>query len=162
MPPAMPVVAEDGHPAIQLPRNFILPLRHGLISLLVIAVLGMQASTFITGSKVWPFLAYCMYAKAKKPSTIHTTVKATLDDGREIDIDDQFIGLEYFAWRNLYLIPLRQNKEDVGIKLADRIEAKTGGTVQRIEVRIEKYDIIDGELYEDVELRLVPLEGSGS
>ena len=56
--------------------------QHGIISIVIVLVLGAQASTFVTGTKVWPFMAYAMYADAKQ-SVTRFSVEATLANGRD-------------------------------------------------------------------------------
>jgi len=36
------------------------------ISTVIVVVITMQASTFLIGTKVWPFMAYCMYSNSVK------------------------------------------------------------------------------------------------
>ena len=68
-----------------------------IISIFIVLIIGMQVSTFITGTKVWPFMAYCMYAKVFYPPLLTRKHELTgiTAEGEQVAIDHEAVGLDY-------------------------------------------------------------------
>lgn len=98
------------------------------IYLVIAAVLGMQLSTFRTGTKVWPFMAYCMYAESwPKAEAWQRSLFAELADGQSAELTPELFGLHYYGWDRHVLNPLADDQpESVGeaIKLVQKVIAK--------------------------------------
>jgi hypothetical protein len=91
------------------------------LSVLIVAVIAMQASTFRFGTRVWPFMAYCMYAASIPPGPIETvthTVVGVTAGGNEITIEPKDAGLAYWAFRDQFLKPMNRGEGDAAGELA--------------------------------------------
>ena len=120
-------------------------IRHWLISALIVAVLGMQASTFVTGTKIWPFMAYAMYADAKR-SVTRFEVIAELDNGTTVPVDEQMMGIRYFAWRDHYVYAFQRGGRDPVPRVVRRVEAHTGLKLRRLQMHTVDHQIVDGAI----------------
>ena len=137
------------------------PARHPVISLFILAVIGLQAGTFLYASRFWPFMIYSMYRDSEKPRPIfqwkrrviartasgaklellHTPEMHTfaiLEGPAEEGIDP--LGLNSFAIRKLYLNPMMDGETDAARRLADRINLRRpGDPVVEILVESQKF-----------------------
>ncbi|MEX0653765.1 MAG: hypothetical protein WD534_10450 [Phycisphaeraceae bacterium] len=117
-----------------------------LTSTVIVAVLGMQASTFITGTWAWPFMAYCMYAQPRYgASAITTQVVAVFGDGRELVVDSNTAGLPWHAWHKQYERPMMDGDEQAANDAAARIASLHGGVVQTLRLTVTRHRITDEE-----------------
>ncbi|MFA9477659.1 hypothetical protein ACERK3_05055 [Phycisphaerales bacterium AB-hyl4] len=117
------------------------------ISMFVVGVLAMQASTFVTGTRVWPFMAYCMYTQVSygTPSTVVISVTAMLDDGSEMRIDSEAAGLTWHGWYRNFERPMMAGDEQVAREAAERIASLHGVTVRSMRVDVTRYNILPDE-----------------
>ena len=124
----------------------------------------MQASTFVTGTKVWPWMAYCMYAHPRygTPSTRRTHIYAIYEDGKEMEVTPDFMNLGWFAWKDKIRNPLFADKPKPIRESVDRIEAAPDSEGRRkvVEIRlhITKYKLIDGERVTDSSIKHITQE----
>ena len=110
-------------------------------SVVIIIVLGMQASTFVTGTKVWPFMAYAMYAVPRKPMARQWWVKAEMADGREMKVSPETMGVRFFAWDARYVKPLKRKKRPEGVPAVfDRVAEIAGERPVRLIVTWERHE----------------------
>ena len=121
-----------------------MPKAHRWLSLVIVACLVMQLSTFVTGSKIWPFMAYCMYAYARDapPRTSAITASAVLADGRKVVLTPEKMGLSFFAWNDHFMKPL-VNHGETGVvpEMRERAADRLGEPVEAIEVDVIVYRI---------------------
>jgi hypothetical protein len=114
------------------------------LSALILVVIGLQASTFVTGTKIWPFMAYCMYSDSHGPGTIaaskYRTVAQTAS-GETLDVNVELTGLLFFALKERYLSPLRQGDIAAARNLADRINRRRQDPVVAFRVETERYEM---------------------
>jgi len=124
-----------------------LPLKKAVATVILLACLAAQASTVVTGTKVWPFMAYCMYADSwpAPPTSRRRSVVAVFDDGSIQTIDPNSVGLNSFIWDRHYIRPLTKGEPGAMQIVADRIEKFNDHKVVRIEMHTEVHQIIDGE-----------------
>lgn len=136
--------------------------RHMLISGGIVACLAMQASTFVTGTRIWPFMAYCMYAQPRKPppSTAKIDLWADLADGRREQITPQRIGLSFFSLNDHHIKPMRNGKTEPAAQLAQRIEARLGAPVWALVMEVHTYRILDDVLHHTQQNITFHFEGS--
>lgn len=124
-----------------------MPKVHRWLSLVIIACLAMQLSTFVTGSKIWPFMAYCMYAYARTapPRTTVVTASAVLADGGEVELSPEKVGLSFFAWNDHFLKPLgTRDDQSMVPEMLERAEHRLGKPVEAIALNVVIYRI-EGE-----------------
>jgi hypothetical protein len=134
--------------------------RHWLISSFIVVILGLQASTFVTGTKIWPFMAYAMYADAKDSVTLFQ-VEAQLADGRSVPVDQAMIGVKYFAWRDHYLYAFGRGQFDRVPEAVQRIEARTGQRVRRLDLHCVDHRIVAGAVRTEDKTVTLFAESSG-
>ncbi len=122
-----------------------LGLKKTASTLIVVVCLGMQASTFVTGTKVWPFMAYCMYAYSwgEPVTSRQRKVVAVFDDGSTQTVNPKTIGVNSFIWERHYIREMTSGEPGAVRKTADRIERFTDLKVVRIELHTDVHQIID-------------------
>jgi len=130
----------------------VLP-QHRVISLLILVVVGLQASTFVTGTKIWPFMAYCMYSDSRGPGPIaaarYRTIAKTAS-GKELDVNAELTGLLFFALKEHYLTPIRHGDRAVARQLADRINRNRNDPVVAFRFETKRFEITpDGIISSD-------------
>jgi hypothetical protein len=121
-----------------------------------VLVVGLQALTFVTGSLVWPFFAYCMYSKAitiKSTQGLGRKVFATLDDGSTIRLDYNDVGIGKNVWKQ----DLTRDIEtpEVIERLRRAVRANTGREITGLEMHVVNNRLKDGVVYTDVNIRQI-------
>lgn len=133
--------------------SFTLPrsVARGLVSLVVVVVLGTQAvaALGLTPGPVekspflWPFLDYPMYSTAhyEGEGIPRYRVVGTTADGREMEIDRETLGTDFWIFRNAFLFSFRypgmRDELPPGVEL---FETRHG--VRLIAVRLENRPLV--------------------
>ena len=123
-----------------------LSMKKASATVIVLVCLGAQASTALTGTKVWPFMAYCMYAESwgAPVTSRQRRVVAVFDDGSTQTISPKSVGVNSFIWERHYIRPLTSGEPGAMRTAAERIERFNDGRVVRIELHTDVHQIIDG------------------
>ncbi|UCF32886.1 MAG: hypothetical protein JSV78_11195 [Phycisphaerales bacterium] len=134
--------------------------RHILISLLILLLVGLQASTFVTGTKVWPFMAYCMYSHCYGAQDIQagkSTLYAVSAFGEAFEVNEKTVGLAFHAWKERFYQPLKRREPRAAQRLAERLAA--GGRAPIVSFRLETrlYTITDRGIVEETRIQTIPV-----
>lgn len=103
-------------------------------------------STFLVGSKIWPFMAYCMYTKSSGPESVRTEKSRVIGltlSGKEIEVDEELIGLNFFAYNGLYLRHMQRGREWAARQLAERLNSRRQDPIVSLRVETVEYRIVD-------------------
>ncbi len=128
-----------------MPRSpYILPLvLLGSVLAGQLAVTGAGVVAKLRGhtyhATMWPFVDYPMYSRSSGPPVRTTAVQllATLGDGEEAVVDQEMMGLNFFAWRfhiveRLVAEPLSGEAAAADPKLAALIEEHRAEALDRV------------------------------
>jgi hypothetical protein len=139
-----------------------MPRKHVFISLLIVAVIGLQLNTFLVGSKYWPFMVYSMYRHSFRPGPIRGFKQrffCMTEAGKELEVDlkvtpsalfglfrrgqpsEASVGVNSFAFYKLYLDPMRHGDSSATQRLADRINVGRQDPVVSFRLESEVYTI---------------------
>jgi hypothetical protein len=134
--------------------------RHIFISLLILLLVGLQASTFVTGTKVWPFMAYCMYSNCYGPQDIQagkSKLYAVAASGEAFEVNEKTVGLAFHAWKERFYQPLKRRKPHAARRLAEKLAA--GGRAPIVSFRLETrlYTITDRGIVEETRVQTIPV-----
>jgi hypothetical protein len=122
------------------------PVKKTAATIIVLGCLAAQASTAVTGTKVWPFMAYCMYSESN-PAPVTSRqrhVVAIFDDDSTKTIVPLSVGVSSFIWERHYIHAMTSGEPDALHNTAERIERYTDRRVVRIELHTDVHQIIDG------------------
>jgi hypothetical protein len=114
------------------------------ISTVIVFVIAMQASTFLTGTQIWPFMAYCMYSNSVKDGIVRTNrakVIALLENGEECEIRPELAGLSFFAFLKVFLVNLQAGDEEKARALRERLAPRLGQSIKSLRVETEIFDL---------------------
>ena len=121
-------------------------------------VVGVQALTFVTGSLVWPFFAYCMYSKSitiKETQGLGRKVYATLDDGSKIRLDYNDVGIGKNVWKQDFTRNI--DRPEVIERLRRAVRDTTGRELTALEMHVVNNRVKDGVVSTDVQVRQIPV-----
>ncbi len=130
-------------------------------SLFIVAVIAMQASTFVTGTKVWPFMAYCMYADSYGPTPLKAAkhrVIAVTRDGEEFPLTIDVSGLRFFPLQHQFLRPMRNGDSEAGRRLGRRMNRDRDDPIIALRMESDVFTVVDGEVRETLETTTLPLD----
>jgi hypothetical protein len=119
------------------------------ISPVISFVIIMQASTFVTGTQIWPFMAYCMYSNSVKNGTVRTDrakVMALLENGDECEITPALAGLDFFGFLKVFLADMQVGNEEQAKALRERMAPRVGQSIKSMRVETELFDLANGRL----------------
>ena len=133
-----------------------------IISTFIVLIIGMQASTFITGTKVWPFMAYCMYAKVFYPPLVTRKYELTgiTADGDQVAIDYHTVGLDYFVYKRELIVPLIEGDGQAAAQIAQRVSGPQ--PIVEITVQITKYELTEQGLSKTIQQHMIPVNETGA
>jgi hypothetical protein len=131
---------------------------------LIVLVVGMQGSTFLTGGKVWPFMAYCMYSRSQTCGELSTAdhhLVCIASDGSEHAVTAALAGLRYHALKKWYIERVVDNKSDADarlVELAGRIERCSGLHVAALRLDTNTCVIADSGIECNPHSRTFPIQ----
>ena len=129
-----------------------------LAAVVSLIVVGVQALTFVTGSVVWPFFAYCMYSKSitiKETQGLGRKVYATLDDGSTIRLDYNDVGIGKNVWKQDFTRNIES--PEVIARLREAVRHNTGKELTALEMHVVNNRLKDGAVHTDVQVRRIPV-----
>jgi hypothetical protein len=139
-----------------------MPPKHILPSILIVIFLGMQLSTFVTGTRVWPWMGYAMYAYPSYAPIRYRAHRAyvVFEDGEHLDVDHTTMGLGRFAYKDTMLLLMARGDMAVAEQVRQRVESTTGRAVAEVRLEITIYTAQDGQIRQQIEDRAVePRQG---
>ncbi len=99
-----------------------------LISILILLAIGLHALPVLSYQGLrqtrWPFLGWAMYARSYPPGPVQITTRrliATTAGGSEEEVTPALVGLSRSAYRNTYLVPLREGDSTAAHELLARL-----------------------------------------
>lgn len=105
---------------------------------------------------LWPFTDYQMYGAAFSPPvdvTVHEPI-GRLDDGEEVPLDAESLGLSHDRWRRLFVDAIRRRKTERVVDGVDRFFARTGRRVESIRLIERRYRLVEGGDIEELPARV--------
>lgn len=125
-----------------------MPKKHVLPSILIAIFLGMQMSTFVTGTAVWPWMGYAMYAYPKRPPVRHSDSRlyVVLEDGEQLDVDETSVGLPKSVYKDTMLQPISRGKTEVADEVKQRVESTIGRVVADVRIETRTYTAEDDRI----------------
>jgi hypothetical protein len=134
---------------------------HIVLSLVIVLLIGLQASTFVTGTKIWPFMAYCMYSHCYEPHDIEagqSTVFAVTAAGNEFEVDERRVGLAFHAWKERFYQPMTRDEPDAPRRLADKLGGDEADPIVAFRVKRRVLTITDDGIVEENVIKTYPVE----
>lgn len=135
------------------------------ISLLILLVTGLQASTFVTGTKIWPFMAYCMYSNSVQAGPLRTEksqIVGVSASGKHIEIDHALVGLSFFGTLYRYAQPMGRGDRVAAEDLAERLNARRHDPIVSFQVKRREYSIIGNDVAVEENVVTFPLGKPGA
>ena len=124
-------------------------LRYRIANTLIVLVLGLQAATFYFDVVLWPFVDYPMYNQSFGPEVTarFTHLKATLADGRTVDVTPELLKISQYSLGWNYEKPLLDwDQPWVAAELAGRVQNASGQPVVSLFAELKQYEITDNGL----------------
>ncbi len=124
---------------------------HVIPSVVIVTVLLAQGAATVAGVVIkrqgrafddhfWPFMDYPMYSEAYGLPVQTSTVRlaVTLPDGRLVEADAAYMGLDFFGWR-YHIVERLVAETPTGdyAELADAVEADRAEALRRIVAQVE-------------------------
>lgn len=134
--------------------------KHLLPTALLLFILGMQLSTFLTGSQVWPWMAYGMYAQPLQgpPTAQVTRVYARFENGARVEITPDYMDMGWFGWKDHVRTKLLSRRPRVITEGVERIEAEARMQVDEIELHITEYRLVDRQQQRQTHIRWIDMD----
>jgi hypothetical protein len=114
------------------------------ISFLIVVVLALQASTFVIGTRSWPFMAYCMYSRSFKPGPVQTKTWKLLGktaSGGVVEIKAETAGLSFFALKDHYLNAMERGDLETARRLGQKLGVLQKQRFLELDLEIEEHSL---------------------
>lgn len=119
--------------------------KHVLPTGVIFVCLAMQASVALTGTKVWPFMAYCMYAIPQDAPPRHRQREVFVhwEDGSVEPAQPSMLGVGWYSWERHHLRPMLAGDELVTLGAAGQIDGRDTRRLKQITARITTHTVTD-------------------
>ncbi len=129
--------------------------KHLLASAVIVLCVGMQASVALTGTKVWPFMAYCMYAipQDAPPRYRLREVMVRWDDGTIEPVRASMLGVGWYSWERHYMRPMISGDRQITLESVEKIDAIDDRRLVEISVDFTTHTVTDEGVVQQHESR---------